>query len=519
MRRFFIGFLCLLAAGGLTLAGLTWWVGRPGRSTGVERWVAGQLERVAQSYLQPRLSYEDVNYVWPRTVILRKLKLTAEEGNGPPFVIASVEKATLELAEVPRLGEPIAIQTLTLLRPEIRLIGASASDSRLIGFSRLLKPREAAQKARQAAERTRVEDLFAIRGLNIEDGKVVYDPRRQESGAMELDHIQGRLGVMPTGDGWYSIKTAMNRAPVSQLRLEGAVNLNTLETKIDQLVLKTQAGRAHDATLPPALQQLLKAHEVEGQLEISLNGTLPLPHWRKGAVLGEVNLTRGRLAVGQNKVLVEQLQTQIHMADSVLFVPRLEIHAWGGTLRGSGDCQLGDDGTAAADLTLENVQLEETLRTTNRQKRSGLLSGHVQWAGLLRKAAESSQGEGTLTVRQGKLIDLPVISDLQAAMRVVGLASLKPSDQAQIKFTFAGDHIEFKQINISTDTMAVRGDGTMGFNGVLDLKLNGGPLEKVQSELGAVGKLLGGVTDQLGRYHVQGTVREPTVRIVVGPDL
>jgi hypothetical protein len=68
---------------------------------------------------------------------------------------------------------------------------------------------------------------------------------------------------------------------------------------------------------------------------------------------------------------------------------------------------------------------------------------------------------------------------------------------------------------IST-VMAARGKGRVGLDKSLDLLLNGGPLEKVQSMLGSVGAMLGKVTDSLTHYRVTGTVGHPVISIEVG---
>jgi len=46
-------------------------------------------------------------------------------------------------------------------------------------------------------------------------------------------------------------------------------------------------------------------------------------------------------------------------------------------------------------------------------------------------------------------------------------------------------------------------------NQSLNLRFNGGPIEKLQEKLGVVGDLLGTITDNVGSYRVTGTLSDP----------
>ena len=71
-------------------------------------------------------------------------------------------------------------------------------------------------------------------------------------------------------------------------------------------------------------------------------------------------------------------------------------------------------------------------------------------------------------------------------------------------------------MNFATDSVAARGRGTVGLDHTLDLTLNGGPLEKVQSKLGEFGKIIGAVTDSIASYRVTGTLENAGVSVEVG---
>ena len=65
--------------------------------------------------------------------------------------------------------------------------------------------------------------------------------------------------------------------------------------------------------------------------------------------------------------------------------------------------------------------------------------------------------------------------------------------------------------------MAARGKGTVTLDRKLDLKVNGGPVEKVQALLGKeVGGMIGKVTDKILSYRITGEVGQPKVSVEVG---
>jgi hypothetical protein len=61
----------------------------------------------------------------------------------------------------------------------------------------------------------------------------------------------------------------------------------------------------------------------------------------------------------------------------------------------------------------------------------------------------------------------------------------------------------------------LRGHGDAYFDSRLDMAVDGGPLQRVENELGALGDLLGEITETIVRARVTGTLSEPKVGIEV----
>src|SRR5438552_1729184 len=124
-----------------TVAAVLWVVGRCGSSP-IEDWVAAQIQLVADAYLNPKLTFADLDYEFPATIRLKKLRLTADdpEHPGKRIDILGANRAEIELAEVPQVGQPVHIASIVLKDPLFQAVAIKGTH-RLVGFSDLIKAR------------------------------------------------------------------------------------------------------------------------------------------------------------------------------------------------------------------------------------------------------------------------------------------------------------------------------------------------------------------------------------------
>ncbi len=94
------------------------------------------------------------------------LSLRAE---GRPILL--IRRVLLELAEIPRSGQPIRIQRIEAERPEIQLVQRGG---RLVGWSGFVKPGAGTQPESAPAGR-RLSEVLVLRHVAIRDGQVLYD--------------------------------------------------------------------------------------------------------------------------------------------------------------------------------------------------------------------------------------------------------------------------------------------------------------------------------------------------------
>jgi hypothetical protein len=493
-------------------------------SAAVQRWIAGQLGAVAGDYLNPRLSLGALHYQYPLTAVVDDVRLVADDPAKPGATvdIFVAKRVTLEMAEIPRPGQPLRIRRLILDHPEFRAACVGEKDLILVGYGNLLKGQPAAQPA------VKLSDIFEIRQIQVVDGLVVYDSRTPGAKPMEIDQINFCLNVEPakgSETGWYTLEMDLDRKPVFATHFAGRVNIDTRVVDVQPVRVELKLGREQDHYLPPQIQGILKEHEVSGDLVVEASGSVHASDWQASTLKAQVTLTGGNVAAGEHHFPVDRLQILWTMADRRGALEKIDSDLLGGKLEGTGEVALGDPMDGRVDLTLSHVRLEQCLRNTagGEGKYKGDLSGQIGWHGPLTDALKQSQGSGTIRIADGRLDQLPVLSVLLNAvtktMKAVHISSGRKSDTADMAFTFEGDRVNFNKVFVVTRVAALHGHGDIYFDTHLDMLFNAGAVEKVESMLGRVGAFLGRMSDEISAYTVTGTLAEPKVGITVAPNL
>jgi hypothetical protein len=167
--------------------------------------------------------------------------------------------------------------------------------------------------------------------------------------------------------------------------------------------------------------------------------------------------------------------------------------------------------------TIKDLDLSEWRPASGDSQQSvkGLVSSSGAAQAALAGLPASLSGAGEIHLREGRLVGLPVMSALVDLMKIRIPAALSPADKADSTFRFTPEGVRIERIDILTALLAARGEGIIKYDATLDMRLNAGPLEKLQSLLGKAGDLLGHLTDKLVAYKVEGRLGNPTVRPMV----
>ncbi|HVT90457.1 MAG TPA: hypothetical protein VHD56_16505 [Tepidisphaeraceae bacterium] len=534
--------LFVLGAGG---ALLFWYAGLSG-SSAIESWIGQQFQFIANSYLNPQLSFDDLDYQLPYTVTLKNLRLVAQDPSNPgqSIDIIGCGQATVTLGQIPAVGKPVVIERIVLDQPLISAVATEPKSAKFIGFSTLVRGRRpGSRQTAEPATRPKLSDVFQMKFIAIQNGRIKYDPRITGTVPMELDQINTTLNIEQTEAGWYKLATEIARKPLFDLTLAGQLNLDSMETRDLNLKLSADVTRDKINYLPPQLQQILNQYEVEGVLDASVTGAVPIREPNKGNLVAQLALKNANVTLDEYRIPVQDLQIGAKLADGRLDLSTMTISALHGTASGQGSTLMSGNYDTNIKLAINNMQiqdLEAAHKDGQPMKFAGKIDVNFQASAPLKivqaKAVPTTQnaplaaeplpeqwGAGTINLVDGRLVRLPVIHTLtdaiSSAAKIIGAGedyNALPRDRVHIDFNLTGDHASVSDLSYYGSAVAARGSGTIGLNRQLDLRVNGGPIEKVQDLLGKqIGGMIAKVTDSLLAYHVTGTIGKPQVDLIL----
>jgi hypothetical protein len=271
------------------------------------------------------------------------------------------------------------------------------------------------------------------------------------------------------------------------------------------------------------LQVLLDRLGIEGELNLRASGDVPLLRTVDSQLTIHATLTDGRATIAGIQPTIDRLDLGARVDRGTIWVDQLLATAIGGSVDFAGNLRMdSDDLTVSGRLTLMDLDLSQLEPMTSPDNRlSGAVAGRLVLVeapmARLRQPGSTlpdSWGNGTLELTDVRALRVPVLSSVVDQLTRLMTLSGDPQSLAGMStnFDLTDAGVAFRSIEYTSPLIAGRGSGTMGLDGALDLRINAGPLERVQRELGAIGRAMGSVTDRIGGYRVTGTVREPEVR-------
>jgi hypothetical protein len=498
-------------------------------SAAVESWVGSQLLTLGGSYLQPELHFGKLTYRRPRTIFVDDLTLSSPDPThaGQSIVILAVKHARLELTEIPRRGKPIKFSQVILDAPEFRAVAIAPGSGSLVGFSTFMKTTTPSTgPATSSAPPMLLSDFLLIRRVEITHGLIHYDPRLPNTHPMRLDDIDARLDLSPSAatPGLYAIQTTISRKPIFQLDVQGQFNIDTLTAQLDtlNLALDVRKGNAH--FLPPEIQEVIKTIEMTGQLHIAASGTIPMSNFHQCALHSTADVTDAGFTVGPYRFLADSFASAVDVANGIATIQKADARLLGGEVHLSGTIPLDAGMPARLNLAAKNIQLEKTLRSTDPNSLplyAGNVAADVSFAAPLRAWGTQASGGGTLSIRQGRLGNIPVFSRIvtdvgKAVSNNISGEAKSLTDTADATFSLAGDHVQIDHVIAKSGALGLRGSGSIGFDLQMNLRLNAGPMEGLQAAMGDVGKAWSAVSASMAGYRVTGTLGDPHVAFEVG---
>jgi hypothetical protein len=510
LRKLVIALLVLAVAG---TAGWLWWRGRGREVVGkavraVEIWCGRQLQAIANDHLGPTLSFDTLNYAYPRTVTLAPVRLTAD---GVSFVEA--DSIRIDFAEIPKVGRPVVIETARFERPVVRLI--EQDNGSWLGLSDFVKPDGGRERGDGGS--TRLSDVLAIIELQIDRGAVSVElrdepPMRLRPLTFALRHDRPAPGDAAAEAGWYGFDATLALDPVVSLDLDARLNLDTAQLDLARAVINTSLTPAQYQVFPPQIQDFLRQYEIVGDLHWTLSGQVPLRDTARSAIDSQLSLTGASVSFGEYVLPTESLQMSARLSEGLLDIRDWSMESLGGTAQLTFQMWLAGPQTGAFEGQGEgrNIRLEQALKYQEgvepRLRGDGSFQVHV--AGSFEDIDASFGGRGDVAIRDAHLT---LVDLFRGVLGIRGMRGDK--DHGTANFELTPDRVRWSDVKVGGNAVGIEGDGDLFYDGRLDLVFNVGPLKGREGVLGAFGDAVGIVTDRLVKYGVTGTVDEPKVAV------
>lgn len=491
-------------------------------TAGLDNWVAQQVTKIANSYLVPEIQFDSFSYKYPGVLELKGVRFVAPDAGKTRVVEAALLRVTL--AEVPSIGQPIVIERIDLDRPALRLLRTPGGTGGFKGLLPFVKG-DAISNQSAAPSDVRLSSVFKIKKLTLSDGRLEYNDGSGPE-TMTLAGLTLNLDVSPDnsagGAGWYGLDFNLDRSPIFAVAARGRVNIDTLQAEAAPVTLSVNLDDGGAAALPPELQRTLREHDARGTLKATLTGNASVRSPLDSALSIKLALENFNVAAGEYRLPVDRAEADLALASGRLTASR----ATASLLTGAVDLRdLSATLTEGAkplsmSWSAQGLDLRELLRTKTTPGQPPRLAGKFassgSASGSLAALPGSLTGSGAITVRDGRLVNIPVLSDLIEAMNLLQKAmgaGTRLEDTADVNFDLTGEGVKITKGEATTQVAAARFTGLIRYNGTLDLIANAGPLEKVQGLFGKVGGIIGEVTDKLVKYRISGPASDPKVEV------
>jgi len=492
----------------------------------VEAWIGQELRSLAGEYLNPALDFDELSYHFPRSAVLRGVRLSSPDPDSAAASteILAIDSLALHLAEIPRPGRALRMQRIDLVDPVVHLVRTRTGHSRgeLIGFSDLVRSDSERPTAQQQPPK-KFSERFQVLTASITGGSARYDPRDGSDAIMLIDGISATLLLDRDDAGAYGVAFAFDRHPVVALALRGKLRVDDERLEIDSLSATLELARENDHYLTPAIQKFVAERDVTGNLKLAASGVFHLDDAASSHLQARIDLGDARYTVGAYGLTIDQMVARISATDEIATLDECTIDALGGHVGITGTIALDDLMTAALRYEGAGLQIGKLLRGSEDPKGvpsySGVLGFSGSLGGPLTEIDRNKHGQGRITLRHARLARVPVLSTIDEALDRTAEAFMKREhtghDVLSLEFSLEGDHARTRRIRMNSRWYGLRGHGDVYFDSRLDLKVDGGPVQRLENELGVAGDVLGEITETILRAGITGTLEHPKVHIEI----
>lgn len=493
---------------------------------GTDRWVAQRVVNIANTYFVPEMAFGDFEYDAPYGVTLTDVTMTAPDGTE----VVSISSLVVRLAQPPTPFGPIVIESIELDTPELDLIRDTVAEG--FALKGLIPFVEAiATEPDQQPEDQKLSDVLQLNRLSITNGRVLFD---DGSGTpMVFTGLTMGMDIEPRPDDagivWHSLKTEAG-APASKLTLEGKVNMDSLVADIASLTLDLDLSDPSGAqALPSQLQAILASAEARGTLNVFVSGTFNAQEPLSSELTALVRLDDVFATLDGYQVPIESGAFDAEVIGGVAQLTAAQLEMLNGTIElPTALIEMSQPGRPVQlAWDVNAISLRELIAGTQTPAEEGEgadepdLAGIVTSSGalstrlgddlslLVQSATSSAMGDGRIEVMDGRLMVVPILTQVLSAADLAGTITGERGydDEFETDLSFGEFGITLEKLRIKVPVARFRGEGLIGWDQSLDLRLRGGAVERVP----LIGQAVGAVSGRLVQYLVRGSIAEPKI--------
>jgi hypothetical protein len=251
---------------------------------------------------------------------------------------------------------------------------------------------------------------------------------------------------------------------------------------------------------------------------VNINGRCPMEGGDPAfAAEGKALLKELRLL---DQALITNIRGLFNFQRGVLKLSSLDAEAYSGKLTGEVEQHVSDSQkTYNAKLDCHGADVNELLTTfaEKPQMMSGKLDAKTLWMGEL-GAPEKISGQGTVEIKQGRAINMPIFRQLASLLGNISLIAQPDFSECKAEYTIANQVVDISSLVMKSPMFDLTAKGRARFDKTLEMEgelaLNPEALKLIPKEISSA------FTDRGDGYRVvplkvTGTVNEPKVEMVV----
>jgi hypothetical protein len=528
--------------------------------TDLRQLVSNQILGAVNSRLEPQLDWDGSEFERPGTLRLKGLTLTAPDGTR----IVEVATAEIVLTELPKRGEPIAIERVTLRDGTVRVI--ASEDGGYVGLTPFVKPDpNPPSGAGNSADGPPpdITEILNLRRFEILNIDLEYDDGRHDE-PMQLPGFDLALDITPTsemtpdvesdptdsaargdvmgpvrppspmsgvatnapgetapsGPAWYAMAFKLGREPGLRLDVDGRFNLNTYAVWLDETTAKIEVNDDTLTSVPGRFRTILEQYRVRGVVTVNARGTIdPLTMTESNARV-EVIASGVDVSVNEYRFPLDRLRSVYTIQRGSLNLASFRLDAVGGKLDATGTFPLTGEGEGRLVYDASGFNLQRFLASGSAEK-APKLAGIVATNGNVRldasRPTDSLSGEGTFEIQNGRFVALPIVTKFADVLAVIDTleSATTLNHRADGDFTVHPTEIRLSRMRLVTTAFAAQITGPVGYDGMLDLKVNAGPFRRAQALFGeTLSSIFNKLTPEFVTYRVRGSLGDPKISVV-----